>query len=229
MKNISKALAYSSIIFFFSCNGKVNQDDAKSFYFPYQGLMKSKTYVFVNESDNTDTTRWYMHTMIEGKDTILLTRISNSKVASSEGLKERVSDKGTVMTSYNFYYTDSAGKDHDTNTEIKMDSIFKWKFNSNDSCRWKVNYSEGGSKIEFSKTRIFTGDSVSFSILGKNMMCMEFHDRFDMKVFPPEGEMQNYSYFIQSYYAKGIGLVSYKVNLIPKRRDYKLVKIEVLD
>ena len=212
-----------------SCSRKTKDSTAKEFYFPYRTFFHSPVvYRYVNENDSTDFSNWVMESSIIGKDTILRTEIHHPGQGSiTESFSEKITGSGTLVQNYILFSQDSTGKSESETCKIIQDSVFKWNYLEGDSSVWKVSYAEQGRKMEMLKARLFTGDSVVFTILGKDHTCMEFYDRYVINVLPlTEKKEEHYSYFVQSYYAKGIGLVGYKLSLPgAKRKDFILKKV----
>lgn len=226
MKRTLYLFATVLLLTLIACSGRPRKLSAKDFYFPYREFKTETVYRYVNESDTSDYFNWVMRYQAEGKDTTLITTIWKGIDLKQEEIREKLTSRGTVMTHYFLFTTDSLNNSYQTQCSVLEDTIYKWKFNPGDSCRWRVKYKENGKDMELLKARSFTGDSVSIDCLGKETKCMEFYDRFELTASGGKDTVvQHFSYFVQSYYSRGLGLVKYKVSLPgQKRKDYLLMR-----
>jgi hypothetical protein len=186
----------------------------KDYYFPYNDFFVSKTYCYVNAIDTTDKSYWIMQTKIEGKDTLLITKIQDSNHKLTEELVEKIVKNGSLMLKYTLYKNDNNGQ-VSAPCDVIDSAIFNWNQNIDESFFWKVNFPEFSSKqtIEFTKKRTLASiDSINSlaTFKDKNSMIMK-------------GTFQKNEYEIENCYKKGIGLINYKI--IGQGRilkDYKL-------
>ncbi|HEY6161520.1 MAG TPA: hypothetical protein VI112_09865 [Bacteroidia bacterium] len=214
-----------------ACSSGPRKESAQDFYFPYRDLSKGAIYKFVNDGDSSDIFKWKMMEVVEGKDTVLVTEVFRNGNFKLEEQKEMLGIRGSKLLSCCFYPIDSMGEIYQSKCDVEEDSVHKWKFNPGDSCRWRVKYKEDGKPITVLRARSFTGDSVTVNCFGKDMKCMEFYDRYDLSSTVKDSsgaeKPQHTSYFILNYFARGMGLVKYKVCLPgQKPKDYRLVKVE---
>ena len=152
-----------NLILFSSCIYQNNQEkiSIKDFYFPYDEFVEHTTYCYVNSIDTTDKTYWRMNTRIEGKDTLFITDILDSKKNKIEYLVEKISSNGSVMVEYILY-----NKEIIDSCRLIENTIYNWHMFKGETINWKVVFTPLGSDqtIKLSKERKFIDIDAATSI-----------------------------------------------------------------
>src|ERR1051326_2743628 len=130
-----------------ACSSSHRKESARDFYFPYRDLFQGAIYKFVNDGDSSDVFKWKMMALLEGKDTMLVTEIFRNGNFKLEEQKEMLGTRSSKLLSCCFYPIDSTGEVYQSKCEVEEDSVYKWKAEPGDSCRWRVKYKDRKSVV----------------------------------------------------------------------------------
>jgi hypothetical protein len=168
-----------------------------------------------------------MQTGIVGKDTLFSTIIYDKDNHLTESLTEKITDKESEMMSYRILNNNNRKILDYSECTVSENSIYKWQVASMESYKWAVSYVTGGTHVDFSKTRQYSGTTSTIKIGKKDYKCMLYKDNFSL-TFAAEKNTPDKPilYSQESYYALNTGLVEYKLTLPDATvKDYVLKKI----
>ncbi|MDQ3108374.1 MAG: hypothetical protein M3R17_00635 [Bacteroidota bacterium] len=199
------------LLFIISCNNQPARMD--SYYFPLKDYLNTKTNCFVNQNDTIDKTYWEMRTYVAGNDTFMETKISD-KNGIIEDIIEQISNGVVTIRSYTLYDSDENQIRIACKSRV-LDSItFNADQKEGESCRFRLRYKHPyyHDTCEFSRTRTLINveeDKITFS----DKLLAEF-----------DNNSRGYDYKAVMIYAKGKGLVAYKM-ILPggEERDYRKI------
>ena len=202
------------LIVFFACGPKETTPTptAKDYYFPYSTFAKGVTYHYEEKGDSTLKSDWEMKMETTGTDTFLNINILDQNGQLTDYIKEKITPTESVIESYRLYFT----KDIFSECKMKQRVAYKWSVKKDEAYRWFAQYAmpDNSADIDYSKTRIFTGDTTEIYYGGNNHQCLVFTDIYSMKgVSRKDGKADSLEYSMNSYYAKDLGLISYKLKL----------------
>jgi len=207
------------IVILFSCSEELN---TKEFYFKPSDFRPAKTYKFQSLENPLKIEYWKISNI--GKNEILTVR-NNTKGQLIDELKEKLSEKGSILTSYKRSFT---GGEWIMTSEFypKERELMKWdlKEKSNYDGEFVIN----GIIWNLKREREFL-EITELKFDSDNYETLIFKDKYFLKPLSnPNQNLKEWldktvNNFIQySYFAKGIGLVKYK-------REYDNGEIETME
>lgn len=206
------------------------------YYYPVEELEQPKVYHYKTGKELNKHVFWKLSTEIDNGNIYLISDVysydEKGELSKIEEVKEKITDKGAFVVEHAEYEQDDFDNTFKLNSVIGDNCVFLWKVKFNEKIEW--NYSNQ-SKIFENRTQFVnkksylesTEQQIVFN--GSKYKTVVFKDRFYYEYTNNITKKVESSFRIQqiSYYAKGLGLISYKLK-IPSGPEMTFTLDEIL-
>lgn len=207
-----------TITLIFITSSSFGQRNLKEYYYPIGTKKEVQVYKYVEKNDPEHIE--YKKITTNPKENTVVTESYLTNFWRYNSTEEKLNKNGTKITLYANFYRKTKGDTLQINGKIIEKNGYKW--NNDNEYKYSVEYNnpnEGNERLIRGRIKISLN---KIMIQGTEYETVKFLDQYEIKSLE-YGRTQGF--YLDTYFAKDVGIVKYKENYLEGEYDFELSEI----
>lgn len=194
------------------------QESMKDYYYSLGTEKSTKVYKYV-EINNPELVVYKKITKIPEKS-LIITESYSAHFWCYNRINEKLNEIGSEMISYINYFENGKGDTLQLNGTVVEQDVYKW--NDDNQYKYSVEYinpNNGNERLSVGRIKI---NFTNITIDRTEYESVKYLDQYQVKSLDYSNTQ---AFFVDSYFAKGIGLVKFKENFFDFSNEFELDEI----